>query len=510
MIESYVEEYIGKESIEYEISEYIKDNNNLLLIDNVKLTTKRAYNTEVFIKNELLKLDNYHIDYENNEKIENFIIKQEVTQGFKYDEVQNKAFHDAINSNIFILTGAAGSGKSTIVNGLLNYFDESNLSYVLLSPSAKAAKVLENYTNREAMTIHRGLNWTVGGFGYNKDNKLPYDIIIVDEISMVGIYLFKSLIEAIENGSKLILIGDPFQLPSIEPGSILDDLLQSEKFKSVKLTKVFRQAEESGIINIATKVRNGEYFITNNEKQYKYYGCKEDAVFIPANKTNNLKIMVEMYGRLLNKGYNQDDIIITVPTNIGQCGTKVINKLLQEINNPYDSNKKQIEFKCDNDEIKYFREGDKVIHIKNDYYAEWYDDNFEVIENKMGIFNGDIGKIIRIDCSIVWVKYDCKIIRYDISELENLLHAWCLSVHKLQGSSTKAIIMGLDSRHYFMAKRALVYTGITRASELLVFCGEPWLVNQAIDNNEVLYKRTFLKDLLVNGNSCIKEEINND
>jgi len=489
------------------IIEYINNSNRLILIDGYKLAKIQDYKDEIEIKDELFRIRDAENRAESNFNIDidDFILKQEQKQGFRYDEVQKEAFMKVIKNNVFILTGFGGTGKTFTTNGILNMLDDFNMSYILMSPSAKAAKVLkssvnkEENSNRETSTIHRGLGWTPVGFIFNEENKLPYDVVLIDEISMVGLDLFKDLLNAIEDGTKLIIVGDVAQLASLSKGSILDDMLQSEKFANTKLTKIFRQEENSGIINVATKTRNGEYFVNNNDSKIKKFGKNNDTLFIPTNKNTTLDCINKIYKQLLNKGYNDEDITVIMPANVGECGTKVINRVLQELNNPKVGSASGIKHTID-DYFRYFRENDKVIHIKNDYKKQWYDENYEIIVDKKAIFNGDIGRVIKIDYDsrIVWVKYedDNKIIRYEYDDLYNLLHAWSLSVHKFQGSQSKVVIFGLDSRNAFQAKRNLIYTAITRASDLLIIVGEPWVINKGIDCDEVLSKRTFLKELL--------------
>lgn len=505
-IQDKVEEYISKDIfIVKSLSDYISEGrNNLKVIDN-KITTNIFYNTENKICLELIRIN------KNTSKIEinlnEFITKQEEKQGFIYEEKQKEAFDKILNNNLFILTGAAGTGKSSVVNGLLNMFDESNLSYTLMSPSAKAAKVLEKYTKREATTIHRGLGWTPEGFTYNNYCKLPHDIIVVDEVSMIGIHLFNHLLEAIGNNTKLILLGDPFQLPSLEPGSVLDNILQSNLFSNIQLTKVFRQAEKSGIIQIATKSRNGEYFTKTKQENTVCFGENKDTVLIPCKKEFTISKIQQVYKKLLNKDYNDDNIIVLVPTRVGNFGTIELNKLLQDINNPKDKSKNEIEFKTKN-YTRIYREKDKVIHVKNNYKARWYelDAEGEFIEtNNTGIFNGDIGRvhtIIKEDGEYnIFVDYGDKFIKYENGELEQLEHAWCLTAHKFQGSASRVVIIGLDERNYYMAKRNWLYTSITRSSELLILCATPSIINKAINDDEVIQKRTFLKDLLIQCNN---------
>lgn len=496
-------DYIGYEIFEDKsLYDYICNSKKFIIVDDYKITTAMVYNTELKIAERLIEIKDNNTEL--NIDVDEFLKQQENNQGFNYDEKQREVFYQILNSNIFVLTGAAGTGKSSVVNGLLNMFDNNDVSYVLMSPSAKAAKVLEHYTNREASTIHRALGWTPEGFIFNRYNKLEYDIVILDEISMVGIFLFHSVLEAIGENTKLILIGDYHQLPSLEKGSILYDILQNNSFANVQLTKVFRQAEKSGIINVATKIRHGESFVKSKENKTQYYGENKDTIFIPCDKDYTIKNIIKTYKYLLGKNCKDDDIIVLLPIRKNSFGTLEVNKLLQEINNPFNEDKNEIKHGFKKEII--FRENDKVIHIKNDYEAEWH--KLEIIENeevfipitRTGIFNGDIGRVYRIENNdgdnCIYVDYGDKYIRYENGELENLEHAWALTTHKFQGSANKYVIVGLDSRHYYMAKRNWLYTAVTRSSRLLFMCCDPYIVNKAIKDNEVLEKRTFLKEFL--------------
>lgn len=482
--------------------EIIKSNKNLVYIDNEKVTTLKAYNTELKIAEHLNRLENsqnlfkkYNIQFD----LEDFILKQEKEQGFKYNNEQKKAFENLINHNVSVILGYAGSGKSTTVNGILNFLDKIFVNYILFSPTAKACKVLRNYTGRDAYTYERGLGWTPFGFTYNENLPLPVSVLFSDETSMVGIYKFLDMLKALPNGAKLILIGDPAQLESIEPGSILDDIVNSRKFAVTELIEVHRQARDSGIIDLATKARLGELFVSDTERQIQFFGTKKDAIFIPGRKEITTKNIMKSYKSLLVRGYKPDDISVILPMKKADAGTRELNKLLQEYNNPSNGNKKEILYEKFYSRI--YREGDKVINIQNDYNVKHFDINLELIEGESGIINGDIGTIYKIfkerNDNYIAVLFDNFIVLYNENDLDHLEHAYACTFHKMQGSSSPAVILGLDGTHKIMAKRSLLYTGITRSSEILAICGEPSVINKAIKNNEILYKRTFLKDILL-------------
>ena len=510
----------GKNNLEYFIN-IINNNEKLILIEDygdihdMRVATKLAYNTEVQIKDHLLRLensdnvfklcDNQFCNKENlNNYISEFIARQEETQGFKYTEEQCKGFYNLVNYNINIIVGYAGSGKSTLVNGLLNILDQVKLNYILISPTARACKVLHNLTGRDAFTYERALQWTPLGFRFNEYHPLPYSIAISDETGMVGIYNFLNMIRSLKNGSKLIILGDPAQLESISPGSILNDLICSNKFAITSLNKIHRQALESGIIELATKVRMSKCFISNGETKAHQYGNSKDAILIPGKKEVTVNNILKIYKYLLVKGYSFNDIAVLLPMRKGTSGTKEVNLLLRDINNPQDGLKKEIEY---GKLRRLFREGDRIINIKNNYDATHYDLSLKPIENDCGIINGDIGTILFIDKSknneyvAVQFENDNKyfIILYDFWELQNLELAYAFTCHKFQGASSPIVIMGIDTTHKFMSARSLLYVGITRAESQLYICCDPYIFNEFVKNDKIKYKRTFLKDLLNNG-----------
>ena len=475
------------------VNSYLENDDNFVVVDGYKVTLKYIYNTEKAISEKLLWLKNENKTVKVARKyIDNFLCELEEKENLVFDEKQVDALYKIFSSNVFVLTGAAGSGKSKLIKTVIDILDFHKKNYLLISPSAKAAKVMEKYTGKIAYTIHRGLGWTADGFRHNEENKLPHDVVVLDEVSMVGLFLFNHLLDAIGENTKLILIGDPYQLPSIEPGSILDDMIQSELFNSVHLTKIFRQEESSGIIEIATKVRNGERFVSSDLNEIVCFGGKKDAIIIPCNKESIKENTISLYNRLLNK-YKEENIMVLSPTRIGEFGSIKINKLLQEINNQ--STGKEIITGGKAESV--FREGDRVIHIENDYEAEHYNEDY-VMTGGVGVFNGTIGKVKQIkDDDSMFVDYGNYIICYKYHELHKLEHSWSLTVAKSQGSGFPVVVFVMDSRNWFQAKRSLLYTAITRASEQLVLVVDLRILNMAIDNNEIVKKRTFLKDLLL-------------
>jgi len=518
------------------IQEYEKD---FIIVDGNKVALLKAYNTEVAIKEYLFKIQNDDNNFKQLEKlgfniytfVEDFIKEQEELQGFSYNDAQKQGFYNMIDNNVSLIIGYAGTGKSTLVNGLLNFIDKLNASvreflnkyieenkdnqekmdlyhetttyfnYILLSPTAKACKILEMYSGRKAYTYERGLGYLPTGYMYNENNPLPYNICFNEENSMVGIYKFLLMLKAQSKNSKIVLLGDIAQLePPGTPG-VFNNIVKSKKFAITELTEVHRQSLQSGIKIIATDTRFGKYFISSNEKNTQFYGVNKDAIVIPGGKEKTLKNIIGVYKLLLKKGYTQDEITIILPVRKGESGVREVNKLLQEINNPPSEEAKEIKYGKDYERI--YRENDLIMNVKNDYKIAHYDLDFKLIEGSTGVINSDVGTIYKIigeeKEEHIAVIFEGKIILYPKHSFNMLEHAWAYTIHKMQGSSNKAIIMGLDSRHTFGCRRSLLYTGITRSSKLFVLCGDPAMINKAIKNNEIIYKRNFLEDLLIKG-----------
>jgi len=520
------------------IQEHEKD---FIIVDGNKVALLKAYNTEVAIKEHLFKIQNDDNSFKQLEIlgfniysfVEEFIKEQEEVQGFLYNDAQKQGFYNMIENNVSLIIGYAGTGKSTLVNGLLNFIDKLNasvreflnkyieenkdnqekmdlynqlvtcFSYVLLSPTAKACKVLSSYTFRNAYTYERGMCWTPTGYLYNEFNPMPYNVVINDENSMVGIYKFLLMLKAQGSSPKIFLIGDTAQLESIEAGAVLNDIMNSKLFPVTELTEVHRQSLDSGIIEIATNVRLGRIFISNNEKRTQFYGVNKDAIIIPGTKEKTLKNIIGTYKLLLKKGYKQDEIAVILPMKKGESGTREVNRLLQELNNPLIDDIKEIKYGKKFERI--YRENDLVMNVINDYKIQHYDCDLKPINGSTGVINGDGGYIYKIIGDIengkniyIAVFIDGHVILYPKHSFDMLEHSWAFSIHKSQGSSIPVVIMGLDSRHsYNMAKRSILYTGSTRASKLFILCGDPEIINKAIKNNQIIHKRTFLKDLLL-------------
>ena len=416
----------------------------------------------------------FNIDKEVKKSIEN--------QSIKLSEIQIDAIKSCFEENISIITGGPGTGKTTIINTISKIFIENGYNISLCAPTGRAAKRIEETTGIEAKTIHRMLGYIpssyddIGHFEYNEDNPLDTDLIIIDEMSMVDVVLFEKLLRGLKDNTKLIIVGDVDQLPSVGAGNVLKDLINSNKIKYTKLIDIFRQSENSNIIVNAHKINNGQEPILN-EKNSDFFFLNTDAPSITRN------IVVDLISRRLPKAYGYDyskDIQILTQSRKGICGVFELNKLLQDILNPKTEA---------SDEIlvgnKLFRVNDKVMQTKNNYNLSFIDDEGE--EN-FGVYNGDMGHIIFIDKSSnkLTVEMDDKrLIEYSLEDLDNLELAYAITIHKSQGSEFKSVIIPMFDCYKLLQTRNLLYTAITRAKENIVLVGDKNVMNNMIRNNTI-------------------------
>lgn len=416
----------------------------------------------------------FNIDKEVKKSIEN--------QSIKLSEIQIDAIKSCFEENISIITGGPGTGKTTIINTISKIFIENGYNISLCAPTGRAAKRIEETTRIEAKTIHRMLGYIpssyddIGHFEYNEDNPLDTDVIIIDEMSMVDLVLFEKLLRGIKDNTKLIIVGDVDQLPSVGAGNVLKDLINSNKIKYTKLIDIFRQSENSNIIVNAHKINNGQEPILN-EKNSDFFFLNTDAPSITRN------VVVDLISRRLPKAYGYDyskDIQILTQSRKGICGVFELNKLLQDILNPKTEA---------SDEIlvgnKLFRVNDKVMQTKNNYNLSFVDDEGE--EN-FGVYNGDMGHIIFIDKSSnkLTVEMDDKrLIEYSLEDLDNLELAYAITIHKSQGSEFKSVIIPMFDGYKLLQTRNLLYTAITRAKENIVIVGDKNVMNNMIRNNTI-------------------------
>lgn len=460
--------------------------------------SKEIYDAEANIASKLILLDSA----QNIKRIAGFdseLEKIEKAGNINLSAKQKEAIQSINSNNVVIITGGPGTGKTTIIKNVIDIYKSHGKKVVLCAPTGRAAKRMTEMTGEEAKTLHRLLE--IGKI--EKDNEftimnyevapIDADVIIVDEASMVDIYLMNYLLNGIYQGTKLILVGDTDQLPSVGPGSVLKDIINSERIKTIFLDEIFRQAAQSKIIVNSHRVNDGEYFLDKEEQE----GLKDDFFYI---KEKSQDIMLDQIislckGRLKNFGDYDffENIQILSPTKKGLLGTKELNKRLQEELNP--SSDKKNEKKVG--EV-IFREGDRVMQVKNNYDIYWEKGNTISLtyESGTGIFNGELGKIVKIDFLNKQIKIlfdDEKEAWYAFSDMDQIEHAYAITVHKAQGSEFDVVIMVVTQSSAMLLTRNLLYTGLTRAKKLLILIGNDNVVKFMIQNADTKIRNTGLE-----------------
>lgn len=420
------------------------------------------------------------------------------------DEMQLLFIKKSIENGVSILTGGPGTGKTTTINGIIQFFGAKNLKISLAAPTGRAAKRMSETTGYEAKTIHRLLevNGVVddkdgsshGEFLRNEENPLETDVVIVDEMSMVDISLFNSLLKAIPLNCRLVMVGDIDQLPSVGPGNVLHDIIASEKFSTVKLEKIFRQAMESDIVKNAHKVNNGEKIKLDNKSSDFFFIEESDAMHITARIWRLLSQKLPKY-----VDARTSDIQVITPMKKGNLGTYKLNEDLQRALNPKAINKKEYELPNG----KILREHDKVMQNKNDYKLDWIIKGmYDIpIETGKGVFNGDIGEVIEIDKlnKKVEVLYDeNRYVKYEFTDLDEIELAYAITIHKSQGSEYPAIVIPILDVPRLLSNRNLLYTAITRAKKCVVIVGSEKALNYMIQNKNEVRRQTGLCEKLIN------------
>lgn len=419
------------------------------------------------------------------------------------------------NNKIFI-TG--NCGKSYSLQSVLAMLKELKKSYRLLAPTGRASKVIAEYTNENAMTIHRGLGYVVGeGFIYNKDNKLGYDVIIVDEFSMVDLSLMKSLVDAIDfTKTKLLMIGDSSQLPSVGCGNVLHDLMQTKIIPTTTLTKVFRYSE-GGLMKVATDVRLCQQYLSSSMKnKATTFGNNKDYTFIDVTDDKIVTNIVELYKKLLSLGKTVNDIQVLTSKNVGDCGAIMLNNEIQKVANPnYNSETKMIVNK-DKTQVIYYV-GDLIIQTANNYKAIMVDeygneifDEYDYYEKEpltAFIANGELGVIKEIYTSYMIINFDGILIKYYKNDLTNVALGYAITNHKSQGSSINTVILATPKSHAFMLNSNLIYVGLTRMKERCFHLGNLNTVNSAIKQKANLSRNTFTQRLLTDMKNGIEVDV---
>ena len=392
--------------------------------------------------------------------------------------------------NIVMLVGYGGAGKSSSTQAFVNLLKHYNKSFLLLAPTGRAAKVLAGFTGENAMTIHRGLGYMPpNDWNFNSEHPLPYDVVIVDEFSMVDIFLFKHLLEAIDfNRTKLLIIGDDAQIPSVGAGNILYDLLCYKKIPTITLDKVFRYGK-GGLSTVATDARTQTEYLDKNKKGMQVFGEDQSYIFMPLQQDGIVDYTVKLYKTLLTKGYSVEDIAVLSCYNVGDYGVIELNKRLQEAVNPNPDAK--IVF-GDSE----FRLNDIVMNYANDYKAVLYNEEFLDDKNTTFIANGESGMVDKIGHNSMVSNYDGTLIYYDKGKLKNIRLAYAITTHKSQGGQFKVVILITPRSHTFMLNSNLLYVGISRAKEKCYHLGEIKTVNNALKKKENFDRKTLLLGFL--------------
>ena len=457
---------------------------------------KRMYHAECDTAQLLLKKIRTEVPaVANDEELQREIRRYEREENVQLCTEQREAVFAAATNGVVIITGGPGTGKTTSLNCILHVLRKSG-KIALCAPTGRAAKRMKEATGRNAQTIHRLLECAGRGnlFARDEDHPLDENIVIVDETSMVDIFLMRSLLRAMRPGSRLILVGDADQLPSVGAGNVLRDLIESETIPVVRLTEVFRQAQQSMIIVNAHKINHGEYPMLRT-KDTDFFLVKRNSA---ADCANSVIGLVE---ERLPKYLNTDPvrgIQVMAPMKKGALGVFALNQMLQDALNPEDVEKPQIR----HGESSVFRLGDKVMQIRNDYDIKWTQDGAE----GKGIFNGDIGFVTDVDVknSELTVEFDDgRLAQYNTAMLDELEIAYCMSVHKSQGSEFEAVVLPLLGGPKMLMTRNLLYTAVTRAKRLVVIVGNEGCVHQMVDNNRILRRFTALA-LRLNGTIRLK------
>ena len=402
----------------------------------------------------------------------------EYENDIKYEELQRMAIATAANKGLLILTGGPGTGKTTAIKGIIKVFEKQQLDIALAAPTGRAAKRMTELTGRESKTIHRLLEveWDEDDrpvFRRDAKNPLDCNALILDELSMVDISLFASLLDALPLGCRLILVGDSDQLPPVGAGNVLHDLIKAEVLPVIELNKVFRQAMESKIVSNAHKIVHGEMPDLKNDNK-DFFHMERQSTFLAS------QTVAELCAVRLKKAYGWDplsDIQVICPSKKGETGTVNLNKILQNVLNPKDDNKHEVIVAG-----QLFREGDKVMQTKNNYNIEWESED----EKGNGIFNGDIGILEKINTQngLVTINFDGRVAEIAAENLSELDLSYAITVHKSQGSEFKAVIMPVIGVVPELSYRNLLYTAVTRAKDMLITVGSSDLVYRMTENDK--------------------------
>ena len=413
----------------------------------------------------------------------------EWTEGIQYEKLQREAINGCMNNHVFILTGGPGTGKTTTLNAVISLCKQRGLKIKLAAPTGRAAKRMADLTGSPAQTIHRLLEVDFGAAGHSfkrgEENPLTCDVLVIDEVSMVDALLMESLLKAVKSRTRLILVGDSNQLPSVGAGNVLRDLIASGRVPMVELKEIFRQAAESLIVTNAHRIVRGEMPVLNDRKN--------DFFFMPTeSEEDTLRLVIELCRTRLPHTYGYsafEDIQVLCPSKIGTVGTQNINQSLQLALNPPAGNKSELKYFN-----QLFRTGDKIMQTKNDYDVEWR----KGAEKSHGIFNGDIGVVKNVDKpnDRISIDFDGRMAVYDSEMLKRIDHAYAVTIHKSQGSEYPAVIIPLPNGMERLTYRNLLYTAVTRAKNILIVIGNPRKIQEMVANDRRTLRYSCLMPML--------------
>ena len=471
------------------------------LSENGGLVCDKVANLNVCYLTELYEAETYTAERlksmvglktKSSANIERLITKLESLYDISYAPLQKQSIELALNNRILVITGGPGTGKTTILKGILSLYDELELETLLAAPTGRAAKRMSELTGREASTIHRllGAKMAEDGetvvFSKHEGDPLNCDALVLDECSMVDITLMSSLLKALKPGCRLVLVGDADQLPSVGPGNVFLDIIRSQTVPTVRLTEIFRQKGDSRIVRNAHMINRGEHpdFEANTGDFFRLRRL---------NGGTAVETIVELCARRLpeNMKIPSASIQVLSPTRKGETGTVNLNKRLQAALNPPSESKKEKLFG-----EAVFRVGDRVIQTKNNYDTIW---KTKGGVSGAGVYNGDIGTIAQIDpiTETLTVDFEDKLATYSFEMLNELEHAWALTVHKSQGSEYRAVVLALSGDVQMLLTRGVLYTAVTRAKELLIMVGDDNIAHRMIDNNKQSRRYSALRLRLI-------------
>lgn len=466
---------------------YNKDENS-----DVFVSRKVTYEAEMYIKdriNEALEINNiYNVNSENYRNVDEYELTDD----------QLSSIDNLCKSQFSILVGYSGTGKSFSVKSIINMLRDNGKWFTLFAPTGKAAKVLSEYTESKAETIHTGLGYQPPTWRYNSFNKLNCDVLIIDEFSMTDVFLFKTVLEAIDfNTTKLLVIGDPAQLPSVGCGNVMHDLLTSKKIAKTMLTKVFRYGE-GGLMKVATDVRNCKQYLTNNKEKVVTFGENKDYSFMNYDKEAGLECIKKVYEKALKK-YSTSEVVVLSSYRKGDYGCININRFLQPIAN---KERKPSDIHIESHNTNFYV-NDIVMQTKNNRHAclvskgtMWGEDYYDVINEETFIANGESGVIVDITKrGLIVIDFNGLLVGYEKADMQNVELAYSCTLHKFQGSAAKVIILFTPSSHAYMLNSNLIYVGLTRMKEKCFHIGDLDTVNRAILKKENLSRNTWLKIL---------------